>query len=70
MKHLHLQIYAGRYAELRQALGFKFRERGLVQQFVDFLESQNCSGPIRTAWLWSGPFLRRRHAGVVGRSGV
>lgn len=51
MKHLHLQIYAERYAELRQALGFKFRERGLVQQFVDFLESQNCSGPIRTAMV-------------------
>ena len=49
MKHLHLQIHADRYAELRQALGFKFRERGLVQQFVDFLEAQNCSGPIRTA---------------------
>jgi len=51
MKHLHLQIHADRYAELRQALGFKFRERGMVQQFVDFLESQNCSGPIRTAMV-------------------
>jgi hypothetical protein len=27
MKHLHLQIHAERYAELRKALGFKFRVR-------------------------------------------
>lgn len=49
MKHLHLQIHAERYAELRKALGFKFRERSLVQQFVRFLESQDCPGPIRAA---------------------
>ncbi|MEO8371615.1 MAG: tyrosine-type recombinase/integrase [Candidatus Solibacter sp.] len=50
MKHLHLQIHAERYAELRKALGFKFRvESSLLQQFVRFLESQDSSGPVRAA---------------------
>lgn len=51
MKHLHLHIHADRYAELRKALGFKFRERGMVRQFVDFLEAQSYSGPVRTAMV-------------------
>lgn len=43
----NLEIYADRYAELRKALGFRFREHSLLRQFVRFLRSQDCSGPIR-----------------------
>jgi integrase len=48
VKHLNLEMHAERYAELRKALGYKFRvEPGMLQQFVRFLESQESSGPIR-----------------------
>jgi integrase len=59
MKRLNLQVQAEKYIELRKALGFKFRERSLVQQFVEFLESQDGSGPIRAAmaleWAVAAP---------------
>ena len=45
----NLEIYADQYGELRKALGFKFREHSLLQQFVQFLKSQDCHGPIRAA---------------------
>ena len=50
MKHLNLEMHANRYAELRKALGFKFRvEHSLLHHFVRFLESQDSPGPIRAA---------------------
>ena len=51
MKHLHLQIHAERYAELRKAMGFRYTQASPVRQFVKFLESQDSSGPIRAAMV-------------------
>ena len=69
MKRLHLQIHADRYAELRKALGFKFRERGSVQQFVDFLESQGGSGPIRAAMALEWAVSASPRCGRFGQVG-
>jgi integrase/recombinase XerD len=52
MKHLNLEMHADRYAELRKALGFKFRvEHNILRKFVRFLESQDSPGPIRAAMV-------------------
>ena len=69
MKHLHLQIHADRYAELRKALGFKFRERNSVQQFVQFLESQDGSGPIRAAMALEWAVSASPRCGRFGQVG-
>ena len=68
MKHLHLQIHADRYAELRKALGFKFRERSLIQQFVHFLESQDGTGPIRAAMAFEWAISASPTCGRVGQA--
>jgi integrase len=50
MKHLQLETHLMRYAEMRKAMGYKFRiEHVLLPQFVRFLESGDGSGPIRAA---------------------
>ena len=51
MKHLHLQNHAEKHAELRRAMGFRYPQASSVRQFVQFLESQDSSGPIRAAMV-------------------
>jgi integrase/recombinase XerD len=52
MKHLNLEMHADRYAELRKALGFKFRvEHNILRKFLRFLEAQDSHGPIRAAMV-------------------
>jgi len=67
MKNLNLQLYAERYSELRKALGFKFRERSLIQQFVHFLESQDGTGPIRAAMAFEWAISASPTCGRVGQ---
>jgi integrase/recombinase XerD len=56
VKQLNLEAHVDKYAELRKAMGFKFRfEHNVLRQFVRFLELQDSFGPIRAemAFQWA-----------------
>jgi integrase/recombinase XerD len=68
MKRLQLGMHFARYAEMRKAMGYKFRvEPSLLQQFVRFLESQDGSGPIRAAMALEWAVSASPACGRVGQ---
>jgi integrase/recombinase XerD len=68
MKHLQLEMHLMRYAEMRKAMGYKFRvEQILLPQFVRFLESRDGSGPIRAAMALEWAISASPACGRVGQ---